>query len=385
MAHLNAEQVYRVLDAFVTKWPKVHLPNSWGSSDPENETAYRFLTDVVFLIGRDNPSNSIPVFDRVLTDNRFRDLHSAVKSQRAAAIRQQALSGFRAPRAVDISKLLDESKIASVEDMRALLVELLDEIQGRLKGAATNPVDVFYSGGKRIDENTARNRIVDMLEARLNALNLGVVIEHQMADAKRCDFTASTSINGSPIVLVTEIKGQWNKELYTAASVQLAGRYTIYPGAADQGVYLVLWFGDNVTVAGRKAPSITSADLLREEIVQSMPADLLGRIDVYVLDVSRAKKVKKASTAKTSRGKSAKKSPSKSKPAKKKLGKTTAVKPARKSRVKSIKTTTKAPAKPARKPKTRPAKKSRAKPGQVGRAKLSRKNRSVRAKKSGRR
>ena len=383
--HLNAEQVYRVLDAFVTKWPKVHLPNSWGSSDPENETAYRFLTDVVFLIGRDNPSNSIPVFDRVLTDNRFRDLHSAVKSQRAAAIRQQALSGFRAPRAVDISKLLDESKIASVEDMRALLVELLDEIQGRLKGAATNPVDVFYSGGKRIDENTARNRIVDMLEARLNALNLGVVIEHQMADAKRCDFTASTSINGSPIVLVTEIKGQWNKELYTAASVQLAGRYTIYPGAADQGVYLVLWFGDNVTVAGRKAPSITSADLLREEIVQSMPADLLGRIDVYVLDVSRAKKVKKASTAKTSRGKSAKKSPSKSKPAKKKLGKTTAVKPARKSRVKSIKTTTKAPAKPARKPKTRPAKKSRAKPGQVGRAKLSRKNRSVRAKKSGRR
>src|SRR5258706_11175554 len=54
--HLGAEQVYRVLDAFVTRWPEVPLPNSWGSGDPEDETAYRFLTDAVFLIGRDKPN-----------------------------------------------------------------------------------------------------------------------------------------------------------------------------------------------------------------------------------------------------------------------------------------------------------------------------------------
>ena len=362
--HLTAEQVYRVLDAFVTRWPKVPLPNSWGSGDPEDETAYRFLTDAVFLIGRDNPSNSIPVFDRILSDNRFQDFHSAIKSQRAAAVRQQALSGFRAPRPVDVSKLLDESKIASVEDMRALLVELLDEIQGRLKGAATNPVDVFYSGGKRVDENTARNRIVDMIEARLNALNLGVVIEHQMAEAKRCDFTASTSISGSPVVLVIEVKGQWNKELYTAAAVQLAGRYTIYPGAADQGVYLVLWFGDNVTIAGRKEPSITSAARLRQEIVEKMPTDLLGRIDVYVLDVSRARLAKKsrARAAKTSRAK-----------------------PAKETTASPSKPTKKAPAKPTKKPRAKPAKKSRAKPAKKSRAKPTKKSRITPAKKVGRR
>ena len=59
---LNAEQVYRVLDAFVSAWPKVDLPNTWGTGDPEGETAYRFLSDVIFLIGGDDPSNSIPVF-----------------------------------------------------------------------------------------------------------------------------------------------------------------------------------------------------------------------------------------------------------------------------------------------------------------------------------
>ena len=68
---LNAEQVYRVLDAFVSAWPKVDLPNTWGTGDPEGETAYRFLSDVIFLIGRDDPSNSIPVFDRILSDTRI--------------------------------------------------------------------------------------------------------------------------------------------------------------------------------------------------------------------------------------------------------------------------------------------------------------------------
>jgi hypothetical protein len=90
-------------------------------------------------------------------------------------------------------------------------------------------------------------------------------------------------------VLVTEVKGQWHTELYTAAAAQLAERYTIYPGAADQGVYLVLWFGAGETVAGRKAPAIASAEDLRREIIARMPGDLTGRIDVYVLDVSRGK------------------------------------------------------------------------------------------------
>lgn len=311
---LNAEQVYRVLDGFVAAWPKVPLPNSWGSGDPPGETAYRFLTDVVFTIGRDDPSNSIPVFDRILSDSRFSNFCNSVKSQRAEAVRQQALSGFRAPTPADVSQLLDDSKIASVEDMRALMIELLDEFQHRLKGDATNPVEVFYSGDKRVNENNARDRIVDRLQDLFRALNLGVVVEHQMANQKRCDFTASTVIDKSQVILVTELKGQWNPELYTAASVQLVARYTIYPGAANQGVYLVLWFGGNEKIAGRKDPSITSPALLREEIIRRMPAELAGRIDVYVLDVSRAKTTKRTKKKKSRATKAAKTTRAKSAP-----------------------------------------------------------------------
>lgn len=301
---LNAEQVYRILDTFVSVWPKIHLPSSWGSGDPPEETAYRFLSEIIFSAGRDAPSNSIPVFDQLLADDRFTELHSSIKSLRAEAARQRALAGFSPPCPSNISALFNNNGIASVEDMRALLVEMLDALQKELKGGATNRADVFYSGSRRVNENTGRNRVVEALQDRFHSLNLGVTVEHQMIDETRCDFTVSTVIDGSKIILATEMKGQWNPGLFTAAAEQLTARYSIFPGAADQGVYLILWFGSDVTIAGRKEPSLSTPELLRQEILKRMPVELAGRIDVYILDVSRSRKAKrrpKASKAKTQR------------------------------------------------------------------------------------
>jgi hypothetical protein len=301
---LKAEQIYRALDAFVDVWPKVHLPSSWGSGDPPEETAYRFLSEIIFTAGQDAPSDSIPIFDRLLADDRFAEFHSSIKSLRAEATRQRALAGFTPPSPSNVCTFVDDDGIASVEDMRALLIEMLDAFQKELKGGATNRVDVFYSGSKRVNENTGRNRVVEALQDRFHSLNLGVTVEHQMIDETRCDFTVSTMIDGSKVILATEMKGQWNPGLFTAAAEQLTARYSIFPGAADQGVYLVLWFGPDVPVAGRKEPSLSSPEMLRQEILKRMPRELAGRIDVYVLDVSRTRKAKrhpKASKAKAPR------------------------------------------------------------------------------------
>lgn len=108
-----------------------------------------------------------------------------------------------------------------------------------------------------------------------------------MKNAKRCDFTAAKMLGGQRRLLVTEVKGQWNPELLTAASAQLYDRYAIHPDADHQGIYLVLWYGGGETIAGRKNPSITSAKELKTEIEASIPEDLLGFIDVFVLDLSK--------------------------------------------------------------------------------------------------
>lgn len=85
---LTAEKVYRVLDAFFGAWPQVNLPSSWGSGDPDDERAYRFLRDVVYRIGNDDPPVAIPFLDRICADRRFNDYEDQIKSLRAELVRK---------------------------------------------------------------------------------------------------------------------------------------------------------------------------------------------------------------------------------------------------------------------------------------------------------
>lgn len=286
---LSAEAIYRIMDGFVGQWPKVHLPSVSGTGSPKNEVAYRFLDRLPWRLGRETPSRKLPVIERMLLDARFADFRPTLLTLRAEARRQLALQDFRAPSPTDVCALLDHNEIASVEDLRALLVEQLAEMQVWLKGIETDPLVTFYSAGKHVDENTGRNRVVDFLRGRMTALGLSVVIEHHMASSNRCDFTVSATVSGARCLLVVEVKGQWHDKLFTAASAQLMDRYSIHPDAAGQGIFLVFWFGDEGdSIAGKPDLTITSAEQLKGAILAQMSEELKAVIDVVVLDVSRA-------------------------------------------------------------------------------------------------
>lgn len=284
--NLSAEKIFRVLDIYVDAWPKVFLPSSYGTGDPPGETAYRFLTDVVWSIDRDTPDKSIPVFDRLLGDGRFADFREALKSLRASALRKRSLKDFKAPSATGIVDMLDRNRLVTVEELRALMVEELEKLETWVRHNETNPLTTFYANGKHVNENTARDRIVDRLQSRMTALNLLVAIERYMADQNRSDITVSAMLGGHQKLLVVEVKGQWHKELFSAASAQLYERYSVHPDAAQQGVYLVLWFGQDGPIADKKNLNITDPDALRDAIVEQMPHELHHRIDVVVVDFS---------------------------------------------------------------------------------------------------
>lgn len=289
--NLSAEKIFRILDMYVEAWPKVFLPGSYGTGDPPGETAYRFLMDVVWRIDQDSPDESIPIFDRLLGNKRFAHFHDAAKSQKASALRKRALKDFRPPAAAEIVDMLDRNRLATVEDLRALIIEELERLETWVRNNETSPLTTFYAHGKRVDENTARDRIVDRLQARMTALNLNVVIERFMADQNRCDITVSAMLGGHQNLLVVEVKGQWNKELYSAACAQLHERYSSHPDAAQQGVYLVLWFGPDVPIAGKRKTNITDPGGLRESITEQIPRKLHRLIDVVVLDLSSKKAI----------------------------------------------------------------------------------------------
>jgi hypothetical protein len=91
--------------------------------------------------------------------------------------------------------------------------------------------------------------------------------------------------------------------IWTAIRSQLAERYVLYPNAHGNGIYLVFWFGRNVSRSPKGAKPKTPAEL--EDALRTLltPAD--GRIEVVVVDCSlpAPKKSKSTNTLATKIGK----------------------------------------------------------------------------------
>ena len=206
-------------------------------------------------------------------------------------MRKNALINFEPPTHEKIVELLDNNAVVTVEELRELILQTLMDYQKNIDGGEFNAAKRFY----RKDKNGTYIHLneVDSVEIIAERLNLilepkGIVItsEHQTQNQNRIDITAAKMIDGKRKLLVIEGKGQWHKDLYSAASTQLYERYSIHPDAADQGIYLVIWFGMHEKVANKETHGITNALELKKTIEAKLPEEIKRSIDVFVLDVS---------------------------------------------------------------------------------------------------
>ncbi|WP_299919614.1 hypothetical protein [uncultured Roseobacter sp.] len=283
---LSAEKIEQLQLAYRPHWPVVPLPSSWGTGSPRGETAYRYLRDSVWQIGREEPNAALPVIERLLAEDIMAPSYNDLRSIRAELRRRSALASVR-PGPADVARFIDAGLPASVEQTRALVKELFQELQREILAGHTGLRDQFYDGGGRLNEVRGMARIAAWLRPRLAPLDIHDVIEHQLAERNRCDLTATRMVNGAPRMLVIEGKGQWHRDLFGAAATQLADRYTMHPDADEQGVYLVLWYGSDEVVAGSGQYEFQSAADLWVAIEARLPDDLRGRIDVHILDLSQ--------------------------------------------------------------------------------------------------
>lgn len=284
---LTLSKVEAILDAFFDKWPKVDLPSHWGTSSPKEENAYRFLSEVIWSINSADPDDAIFVLDRLLADLRFADLHKDLKSMHANQVRKIALRDFEPPTPQEIVNRLDRDAVVTVEGLRQLVIQELQDFQNAIDGGEFNSANRFYEKGERLDEVRSTEIIAERLNLRLEPQGISVTPEHQLKNENRSDFTATKMIGGRRRLLVTEVKGQWHRELYTAASSQLHERYSIHPDAEQQGIFLAIWFGVDEKVAGLIKHGIGTAQDLKNSIERTLPPELSGLIDVFVLDVSK--------------------------------------------------------------------------------------------------
>lgn len=285
---LTLSKIEAILDAFIDKWPKVDLPSNWGSESPNEEHAYRFLTELTWSINKNESDEALLVVERLIADPRFTNLHKNLRSIQAGKIRQNGLRDFEPPTPREIVNRLDSDAVVTVEGLRQLVIQELQEFQKSIDGGEFNSGDRFYEKGERLGEVRSTLIISERLNLRLEPKGISITPEHQLKDANRSDFTATKMIRGKRRLLVTEVKGQWHKDLYTAAAAQLYERYSIHPDAEQQGIFLAIWFGATEEVAGRKKHGIKTAQELKCSIEASLPPGLIGLVEVFVLDVSCA-------------------------------------------------------------------------------------------------
>lgn len=106
------------------------------------------------------------------------------------------------------------------------------------------------------------------------------------------DKYADVALACGDLQLPIEVKGQWHRDLWNAASTQLDRQYAADYRAHGRGLYLVLWFGAEVPRNKRLRrhpdgcdPPTTPA-ALRTMLVERIPAPRRAAIDVVVLDLS---------------------------------------------------------------------------------------------------
>jgi hypothetical protein len=189
-----------------------------------------------------------------------------------------------------IVNVLQHKAPASVEDLQVLALEALVDIGREIQKNPNNLYEKFWNQkGKGPDkpknEESCRNALLPMLVPALHPFDIECQREALYVMDNKADIRLSYASAG--LELPIEIKGEWHRDLWSAANNQLIKKYTISPQSKDYGVYLVLWVGGKrqgkPKDGGKKAVSIFE---LKERLEMTIPLEHRAKVKVHVLDVS---------------------------------------------------------------------------------------------------
>jgi len=165
-----------------------------------------------------------------------------------------------------------------------VMVEELNTVQALVTGSSVNWYRDFFTGSAPATEEHCRDTILKMF----GTLPFGIKAQPEayLADAKRSDILCVLG----DMVIPIEIKGQWHRDVWTAADRQLDRLYT-NDHRAERGIYLVLWFGTAATKPPKappgEMPRPRSGAELRDALASLSTSTGDGRTAIIVLDLTR--------------------------------------------------------------------------------------------------
>jgi hypothetical protein len=243
------------------------------------------------LIAGDARQEAASALSSLLADPALVPWSANIRHARAQQLRVMRDHNFKHPPASAVREALDGGPPVNANDLRAVVVSELVQLRSELRSTDANPWKHYWNNqnGKvttPLIENECRDRLLVRLRDRLAKYRIVAAIpEARRGNETRTDVLILT---GTGRNLPIEAKRHFHPELWMAAATQLQG-YASDPGADGMGIYLVFWFGSDVSPTparpdGRTGPA--SAVDLEAMLIADLDQDLVNRTDVVVFDVS---------------------------------------------------------------------------------------------------
>lgn len=236
------------------------------------------------LAGLDNQESLLEI-NRLLGIQPLKSIQSYLDNAKRELIQRLREKEFSFPKLEEVAQILANKAPTSPADLLALTLFHLDDIAENIRGSNANLFEKFWNQNHKRspkDENSCRNVLLESLSDSLRPLGINCEKEAACFNDKRADIRVSFSNIELPI----EIKGEWNRDLWTAVTSQV-NQYTKSKKTGGVCIYLVLWFGGHLQKppkdGGKRPPSPIE---LEHRLSAMVPQENQGKIHVRVIDVS---------------------------------------------------------------------------------------------------
>lgn len=266
-----------------------HERGSRWIGDQDEASAAEEVRRLIHAFAED-PSNEAAIALSDLKKNQtLRHWHTDILFTIANQVRTASEARFKYPDVSEVVATLSNAEPANVTDLKAIVVEALKEVGEEIRHGNTDGYKSFWNIGQyskatdeHIDENTARDRLLELLRPKLKHIDITAEPEVRYADDKRADI----AIYSRGMKLPIEIKRDDHPNIWEAAENQLKKQYSRDPEAEGNGIYLVFWFDGKGMQKPKNFKKPTKADELRSALKSTIPEESAGLIDVIVIDVS---------------------------------------------------------------------------------------------------
>lgn len=279
-----------VVDLLGSSFKNVHFESGgeWVGNNNEASASNK-IRSLIHAFAEDPSNNSAMALAELEKNPALSHWHTDILYTAANQVRTAREAYFTYPDVSQVVSALSNAEPANAADLKALVVDALKEVAEEIRHGNTDGYKSFWNIGEHskvtdvhVDENTARDRLLELLRPKLRHLNIVAEPEVRYADDKRADI----AIYSPGMKLPIEIKRDDHQEIWVAAENQLKKQYSRDPASEGNGIYLVFWFDGKGMKKPRSIKKPTNASELEAALKSVVPESSTGLIDVIVIDAS---------------------------------------------------------------------------------------------------